>query len=127
MARTTQVIGTIAVALAALLIGLAVSFFTAGAGLFSDGPGPLSRFYVVAMGAGAFFVLGLLGAIAIPSRWRTWGIWLGIGVVPVTLVFGEFSGRPDWLGWAILGASFVVSFLAASLFGSWLGARIRGQ
>lgn len=121
--RTT--LAGVAIGIGGVVLGLIVSLFTAGAGLFSDGPGPLGRFYVVAIGAGLLFLLGLVGGFAAPVHWRTWGVALGVPVIPVVLLFGEFGGRSDWIGWVLLGVSFVLSFVAASLFGSWMGAAVK--
>ena len=119
------VLATIGVAVAASAVGLFVAFFTAGVGLFSDGGGPASRYYIAGMGAAVLFALGFLGGLLVPSRWRTLGIWLGVPVVPVVLFFQEIGGRPDWLAWLALTVVFVLSFIAASLLGAWFGARVR--
>lgn len=127
MSRLAAAFGTLALAVVSFAFGLGVSLFTAGVALFADGGGPFTRLYIVGIGAAALFVLGLVAALLVPSRWRTSGIWLGVPVVPVVMFFAEVGGRPDWLQWSLLIGLFVVSFVAASLLGAWFGVRLRGR
>ena len=123
---TSERVLGILTALAGFLIGGFFIFFTAGPALFSDGPDS-ERWMVVGIGSAILFVLGLVGGLVAPGSWKAVGIATAAPVVPIVLLMGLpltfSSGAPA--GMRLLGPVFLAGYFAATLFGAWLGARVR--
>ena len=107
---------------AAFVLGIGISLFTAGPALFSDGSFG-QRPPILAASVLGFLAIGVAVGMIAPGAWRPAGITLAVSALPAVLLFGrDVIGQPALL---LLAMAFAIGDAAAGLFGSWAGARLR--
>lgn len=117
-------LGRVMACLAAAVLGLTVSLFTAGPALFADGSFR-ERPPVLAVSTIAFLVLGVAIGFAAPGAWKPVAICLALSAVPVVVFLGrDVVGQPRMM---VLAAGFVLGDAAAGVFGVWVGERMRAR
>lgn len=115
-------LGRVLACIAAGVLGLALSLFTAGPALFADGSFS-ERPPVPVASVVAFAVLGASIGFVAPGAWKPAAVCLALSAVPVVVFYGR-----DLVGQALmmlLAAGFALGDAAAGVFGVWAGARAR--
>jgi hypothetical protein len=115
-------LGRVLACIAAGALGLALSLFTAGPALFSDGSFS-ERPPVLAASVVAFAVLGAALGFVAPGAWKPAAVCLALSAVPVAVFLGrDLAGQAPMM---LLSAGFMLGDAAAGVFGVWAGARLR--
>jgi hypothetical protein len=104
------------------VIGLTVSFLTAGPALFADGPFA-ERPPVLVVSVILFALVGAAIAFVSPTSWKPVAITLALVAIPVPVYLGvDTVGQVPMM---LLALAFVLGDAAAGSFGALAGATLR--